>query len=169
MDANTDLVLVHSRRDMRWEDEYHGSYDLDVLCELFRHRLYPETDKSVPDAAIEFIDNVGYEKRLGWKVRDLAESHREWSNRTFGDTKVRDYIGPLMHLKKEIEEILAAPTDYSEWSDALLLLLDAARRAGLEIEDYIDHTRAKLVINKSRKWNIAVPGQPCEHIKEENE
>lgn len=60
MDANTELVLVHSSRDMRWEDEYHGSYDLDVLCELFRRRLYPETDKFVPDAAIEFIDNVGW-------------------------------------------------------------------------------------------------------------
>ena len=42
MDKNTELILAQSGRPANWEDEEKATYDLDLLREEFRNRLYSE-------------------------------------------------------------------------------------------------------------------------------
>lgn len=45
---------------------------------------------------------------IGADLVDFWERHGEWSNKTFGDERVRGPAGPTKHLKKEADEVLAA-------------------------------------------------------------
>ena len=53
---------------------------------------------------------------------------REFSLRTFGPGPRS--IGVVAHIRKELREVEADPTDLSEWVDVILLALDGAWRAG---------------------------------------
>ncbi|MCV6826038.1 MULTISPECIES: DUF550 domain-containing protein [Halocynthiibacter] len=97
----------------------------------------------------------------------LAARHAEWSQATFGADNERDYTGPLNHLEKEIGEIRLAPADGSEWADAFLLLLDAARRAGFSATDLLQEAEDKLVINIKRKWQEPNEDGSVEHVRNE--
>lgn len=55
-----------------------------------------------------------------------------WSEATFGPREVRNHVGPLNHLIKEIEEIRKDPEDIVERVDALFLVIDATWRAKSE-------------------------------------
>lgn len=75
---------------------------------------------------------------------------REWSRATFGPgprTK-----GVLDHIRKELGEIEADPTDLREWVDVLILAFDGAWRAGHEPQQIIDAIRDKQVRNEARTW-----------------
>jgi len=85
----------------------------------------------------------------------LQQEIGEWSEATFDD------IGPtpkLHHLKKEVEEVLQAPLDRVEYADCLILLLDAARKAGISADELLEVTYEKLQVNKRRLW-----GEPDEN------
>jgi hypothetical protein len=109
----------------------------------------------------------------GQDIVDLGrtvEAQREWSFRAFGPGRV---AGVLAHLRKEIDEIEAAPTDLEEWADALILVIDGMWRAtgasGLEFARVV---LAKMAKNRARKWPApgTVPeGQPVEHVRGEDE
>ncbi|MCU1592444.1 MAG: hypothetical protein JWP11_3700 [Frankiales bacterium] len=75
---------------------------------------------------------------------------REWSERTFGPgprTK-----GVLDHIRKELAEIEADPSDVTEWVDVVILALDGAWRAGWEPQEIIDAIKAKQAKNEARTW-----------------
>ena len=85
-------------------------------------------------------------------------------------------MGALKHLEKEAREAqesvgeantLPISADAAvEIVDCLFLTFDAARRAGMTLDSLLDGAFAKLEINKKRKWNAPVEGQPCEHVRE---
>lgn len=61
-------------------------------------------------------------------------------------------IGILNHVKKELKEIEADPSDPMEWIDVVLLSLDRLWRMGkspAEIASFLD---AKLTKNENREW-----------------
>ena len=95
----------------------------------------------------------------------LAQAHSDWSQATFGSDQERDHTGPLAHIKKEIEEIAAAPHDGSEWADGLLLLLDGARRAGFPADLLLAEAKAKLAINIDRTWGAPNEDGSVEHVR----
>ena len=99
------------------------------------------------------------------KINKFIRDRNEFSNKTFGTPSERDCSFPLIHLKDEICELLAAPDDQMEWADCTLLLLDAAWRKGYSLEDLIDFSIEKLEINKKRKWKVSEKGY-FKHIKE---
>lgn len=75
---------------------------------------------------------------------------REWSARTFG-------LGPraagvVDHIRKELGEIEADPTDLTEWIDVVILALDGAWRSGATPEQIIAALRAKHAKNEARQW-----------------
>lgn len=74
----------------------------------------------------------------------------EWADTTFPGQ--RTTMRCLLHLKKEVEEVIAEPDDRMEYADCFMLLLDAARKAGISPDDLIKVSYEKLEICKKRKW-----------------
>lgn len=113
------------------------------------------------------------------EMRDFWEASGSWSARTFGPPNLRGPVGPLKHLEKEVKEALKeakAATDLEAgWSmaklheeiiDCLFLTMDAARRAGMEYDEFIALAWKKLAKNRKRKWpdwRTAPPDTPIEH------
>ena len=94
--------------------------------------------------------------------------HGKWSEATFGTA--RDHTGPLSYLRREIDEIAKNPDDIEEFADAFMLILDSARRAGHNFDDFKDACYSKLIDNIEREW----PDTPdkdgvFEHIKKKKE
>lgn len=99
----------------------------------------------------------------------LINDHAKWSQETFGGDDERDCIGPLEHLKKEIEEVKQNPADVTEWADMFLLYLDGLRRAGIGFPMMLEVARRKHEHNKLRKCNKAENGKPSEHVRQDGE
>ena len=82
----------------------------------------------------------------------------EFSFSTFGTPDKRNCIYPLVHLKKEVDELIDNPDDPLEWADCLNLLFDAARRHGISIDDLLGYAEKKLAINRKRLWSKQLDG-----------
>lgn len=59
----------------------------------------------------------------------------------------------LLKLKDEVEEVIAAPKDLTEYADCILCLFGAASKAGFEYYQLEEAVRNKLFICENRKWN----------------
>lgn len=93
-------------------------------------------------------------ERIAAQVVAIDAAHlarqREWSERTFGPgTRL---LGVLDHIRKELEEVEADPTDVEEWVDVIILAFDGAWRAGWEPQQIIDAIKAKQAKNEARTW-----------------
>jgi hypothetical protein len=86
------------------------------------------------------------------KFRDLVADQAEWSQATFGSDQTRGPSGALKHLEKEAREAQLAPYDESEYADCFLLILDAARRAGIKPMQLVEAAQEKMKVNRSRTW-----------------
>lgn len=143
------------------EEAEHGRVSLPESEDVFRRVKALGSPSRVLKAA---ADRIG--------IEDFERSRRAWSRRTFGD---RGPLGPLRHLRKEIDEVIAA-WEYGdraavreEFADLGLLLADALDRAGIMPEMHLADLKAKLAVNEAREWPPAVKGEPCEHVREEEE
>lgn len=100
---------------------------------------------------------------------EFLDRKHEWSGETFGPRSYRDHVGPLDHLRKEIEEGLANPEDVTEFADLIFLATDAAWRAGHSSEAVAKALEDKLAINRARRWpdwQEAEQGKAIEHVRE---
>lgn len=91
---------------------------------------------------------------------------REWSERTFGPGA--RMAGVVNHIRKELREIEADPSDVSEWIDVAILALDGAWRAGYQPQQIIGALVAKQTKNERRKWpdwRTAPTDEAIEHVK----
>lgn len=89
---------------------------------------------------------------------------RDFSIKTFGPG--RRTAGVIDHIRKELKEIEADPTDLGEWVDAILLSLDGAWRAGYTPEQIVAAIEAKQTRNEGRTWpdwRKADPNKAIEH------
>lgn len=96
------------------------------------------------------------------------EEQRIWSEATFGPG---DGFRPglIDHIRKELVEIEANPTDLMEWIDLIILALDGAWRVGHSSRDIIAAYHAKMQINRERRWpdwRTAPAGKAIEHIRD---
>lgn len=100
---------------------------------------------------------------------DHLERQRAWSRETFGPgSRVN---GVLDHIRKELEEIAADPTDVEEWVDVLILAFDGAWRAGHEPQAILDALAAKQAKNEARTWpdwRQMSPDQAIEHVRDDD-
>jgi len=89
---------------------------------------------------------------------------REFSAKTFGPGERT--AGVIDHIKKELIEIEAHPTNLEEWIDVAILALDGAWRAGHTPDQIVAALVAKQVKNEARKWpdwRTAAQGKAIEH------
>ena len=96
------------------------------------------------------------------------ERQRKWSRETFGPGS--RLLGVLDHIRKELDEIAAAPTDVTEWVDVVILALDGAWRAGYEPHQIIAAIKAKQAKNEAREWpdwREASEDTAIEHVRME--
>jgi hypothetical protein len=99
----------------------------------------------------------------------LQREAYEWSLATFGAVGP---AGPLNHLRREIDEVIAAheegddATTLVEFADCYLLLNDALSRAGLTVADLFAAARRKLEINKRREWGAVNAEGFAEHVRD---
>jgi hypothetical protein len=92
------------------------------------------------------------------------ERQRDFSRKTFGPGQRTK--GVIDHIRKELAEIEADPTDISEWVDVVILAFDGAWRAGWEPADIVAAIVAKQAKNESRvwpDWRTADPEKAIEH------
>lgn len=97
---------------------------------------------------------------------DYIQRHQQWSHDTFGPVSHRGPEGSIKHLRKEVEELAADPTDVSEVADVMILAIDIAYRAGITPEELITGLQDKQDTNIARKWphwRKADPNEPVEH------
>jgi hypothetical protein len=95
------------------------------------------------------------------------DTQRAWSTDTFGPGDRA--LGVLDHIRKELLEIEADPTDVKEWVDVIILAFDGAWRAGWEPQEIIDAIKAKQARNESRTWpdwRTADRSKAIEHVRD---
>lgn len=93
---------------------------------------------------------------------------REWSRRTFGPGERT--AGVVAHIRMELAEVEASPTDATEWADVIILAFDGAWRVGIEPQVILDTIRDKQARNERRTWpdwRTAPRGAPIEHVRTE--
>ena len=95
-------------------------------------------------------------------IHHLQARVASWSIITFGSE--RPPSAPLNHLLKEVQEAIDKPTDIVEYADCLLLLLDAAAKAGFNTNDLIEASFHKLRICEQHEWAEADENGVREHI-----
>lgn len=98
---------------------------------------------------------------------DHLYRQQDFSIRTFGPGQRTQ--GVLDHIRKELLEIEADPTDLEEWIDVVLLALDGAWRAGHTPEQIVVALNAKQTKNEGRSypdWRTADPDKAIEHVRE---
>ena len=112
--------------------------------DLIVQRNYGRRWVTCQDCLVDFV-------RSDWVIdADHLAHQREWSEETFGPgTRL---LGVLDHIRKELAEIEADPTDLSEWVDVIILAFDGAWRAGWEPQQIIDAIKAKQAKNEARTW-----------------
>lgn len=105
------------------------------------------------------------------RASDLAafcDERAQWSVETFGPGD--RYAGVIAHIRKELNEIEAAPDDLEEWIDVILLALDGAfRSAGADGREIVAALVAKHEKNRARRWpdwRTLSPGEVSEHLEE---
>lgn len=104
---------------------------------------------------------------------DLAafyDAKARWSIETFGPGD--RYAGVVAHIRKELIEIEADPSDLVEWCDVILLAMDGAMRsAGADGAALCHALFQKQEANVARRWpdwRTLKPGEVSEHVKEES-
>ncbi len=109
-----------------------------------------------------------YEKEKVVSIELVAHLYRfrDWQERTFGPSQ--GTAGVIDHLKKEIAEVEAAPTDLEEWIDIASLAFAGALRAGYTPEQVADMVGFKQAKNECRKWpdwRTRERGKAVEHVR----
>jgi hypothetical protein len=98
-----------------------------------------------------------------------AHLHRQlhWSRRTFGPGPRTS--GLIDHIRKELIEIEADPTDLREWIDVIILGFDGAWRSGATPSQIIDALLTTQARNEERMWpdwRTADPDKAIEHVRD---
>jgi hypothetical protein len=98
-------------------------------------------------------------------MRALWDEIAGWSRATFGADDERGPLGSLKHLKKEADEAIDRPQDVLEFADCLILVFDAARRAGFSL-DILEHAALyKMALNRQRHYPKPVGDEVSEHLR----
>jgi hypothetical protein len=96
-------------------------------------------------------------------MQQLFHDIGKWSDTTFGDERLNSTIH---HLELEVGELKVDPFEIEEYADCLLLLFDAARKAGFEFSDLLLAAQMKLEKNKARKWGRDLGEGAIGHLPE---
>ena len=105
-------------------------------------------------------------EELRFDFRAHLARQREWSGKTFGPGPRTQ--GVIDHIRKELGEIEADPSDIAEWIDVVILALDGAWRAGYSPDQIIAALAGKQAKNEARDWpdwRTSDPNKAIEHVR----
>lgn len=109
----------------------------------------------------------GYNLLNALNFNNLLDEIADWQEKKFGDS--RDQKGTLLHIKKEIDELIEDfENDASierqglEVADIIILLVQFCKLQGISI---IYSVAAKFVENKARKWHKPDKNGVITHVK----
>lgn len=94
------------------------------------------------------------------------DRQRAWSDKTFGPGERAK--GVVAHIRKELAEVEADPTDIKEWVDVIILAIDGATRQGHLGRDLLNAYHDKMWENFTREWpdwRQFSEDEPIEHIR----
>ncbi len=100
---------------------------------------------------------------------DFLVRQSDWAERTFGPGPRTEEL--LKHIEKEIIEVRDSGGVAEEWVDIALLALNGAVRSGSSPFMVLCLLLAKQDLNEQRTWPdwcLAVPGEPQEHVRDED-
>lgn len=118
-------------------------------------------------------------------LNKFQKEHGEWANSVFGTG--RGPMGPLNHLKEEINELEKAlvmvtysdvneqPTEMvaqlqadalEEYADCFLLLINSAFMQGIDMRTLMQAAAEKFEVCKNREWGPVNDEGFAEHIRE---
>lgn len=100
-----------------------------------------------------------------YRVQRFQTAVHSWAAQTF-PVETQTYVQSIAHLKRELDEILSAPGDVTEWADGFILFLEAAKRAGFDTHQLLEAAELKLAINKKRVWGAPDADGVIQHVKE---
>jgi hypothetical protein len=103
---------------------------------------------------------------MGGAFLEIVSSQKAWSTKTFGPARGTE--GVIDHIRKELKEIEAAPTDLEEWIDVIILAIDGAWRSGHTPEQVARKLEEKMAKNRTREWpdwREADPKKAIEHLR----
>lgn len=92
----------------------------------------------------------------------LAEVN-EWQAVTFPRATPASVVA---HLKKEVDELAADPTDTAELADVVFLVVGLAYELGLSMPDLAAVVARKLAVNRTRTWGEPDELGIVEHVRE---
>ena len=98
------------------------------------------------------------------------DTQRAFSEQTFGPGARA--AGVIDHIRKELREIEASPSDLEEWIDVIILACDGAWRQGYSSQTIARVLQEKLAKNMKRQWpdwRTAPEGKAIEHVRTESE
>lgn len=103
----------------------------------------------------EFIARLKSKWVEGNTLQSIQDEIHEFANTILPN---RPITSPLRKLQEEVAELLEEPDNIDEFADCFLVLLDAAKIAGLDANAILQACSDKMKINRTRKW-----GKPNEH------
>ncbi|MHB8226259.1 dATP/dGTP pyrophosphohydrolase domain-containing protein [Acidithiobacillus sp.] len=138
-------------------------------CTSAADSMEPGADERV-DRIAKILADAKAEANLQTQSFDLvAHLHRQrdFSLRTFGPGDCAARL--LDHIRKELLEIEASPTDITEWVDVVMMALDGAWRAGYMPEAVAQAIADKQGVNEARQWpdwQKSDPDKAMEHVRQ---
>ena len=145
-----------------------------ISCVVIPDQEVPERWKKNTELAAITLANAGVEVRrinsvdaMNFDLLSFINRKKTHSLEAFGPGQRT--AGVIDHIRKELCEIEADPTDIKEWADLMLLAFDGAWRAGHEPLAIVSAILAKQSINENRTWpdwRTADPNKAIEHVKD---
>lgn len=136
---------------------------LRIVYNVYREGYYhPTTYDVARNHIIRLLDQI--DAMDDWQT--LQDDIAAWASKQFPHQTPHS---KLEHMRSEIEELDADPTDLGEYADCFMLLIDTARLAGYNMSDIFDAVGAKLEINRQRKWSEPDENGVSYHIKDESD
>lgn len=97
------------------------------------------------------------------KWQDIQNDIAAFTDSVFGKSNP---VSKLHHLREEVDELIEDVNDTHEWADCVILLIDAAKKAGHDMDDLYSFVQEKMKINKNRKWGAPDENGVVRHVKE---
>lgn len=82
----------------------------------------------------------------------------EWQREMFPHSHLASYIE---HLREEVAELRADPTDGEETADVFIILVRIAALQGVDLRAEVER---KFSINKARLWGRVQPNGTVKHL-----
>lgn len=99
------------------------------------------------------------------RLRKFQHDTFQWAKATFPEATTETCFN---HLKREIKEILADPSDMTEWADGLMLYLQAASYSGVNVDELLPYMQDKFAVNKQRDWGKKDNEGVYQHVEPAN-